>query len=206
MIYRGGKMDSREREARDHRFEEFVLDQVRKYGDMEAKVSKVYIGCAVACVALCLLGIIFGKPFFKCLFIGIWSLGFWAARLYYQEDAKHVGEAAEKIRAAIDDPDFDIPDDYPEDILALRRLVCPTLKNVCGQAIAYGIIAVSCWAGAILILWLSTSDGFSPVLFIAGVVMGAMALMLSFLSIRAIKDIPVAKAYEQYLNDVAAGE
>ena len=74
-------MDSREREARDHRFEEFVLEQVKKYGDMEAGVSKVYTGCAFACVALCLLGIISGKPFFKCLFIGIWSLGFWAARL-----------------------------------------------------------------------------------------------------------------------------
>ena len=89
-------MDSREKEARDHRFEEFVLEQVKRYGDMEAKVSKVYIGCAVACIAMCVLGIVMGKPFFKCLFIGIWSIGFWASKLHYEEDAKEVGEAAKK--------------------------------------------------------------------------------------------------------------
>ena len=199
-------MDSREKEARDHRFEEFVLEQVKRYGDMEAKVSKVYIGCAVACIAMCVLGIVMGKPFFKCLFIGIWSIGFWASKLHYEEDAKEVGEAAKKIRAAIDDPDFDIPDDYPEDILGLRRLVCPTLKNIRGQAVAYGIIAVTCWAGAILILWLAGSDGFEPVFFIAGIILGAVSLLITLLSVRAIKDIPVAKAYEQYLNEVASGE
>ena len=197
-------MDSREREARDHRFEEFVLDQVKKYGDMEAKVSKVYIGCVIACIAMCVLGLVLGKPFFKCLFIGIWSIGFWAANRFYEEDAKSVFEAADRIRAAIDDPDFDIPDDYPEDILGLRELVCPTLKNVRGQAIAYGILALSCWAGAIVIIMVSGLDGdLNIAIFIAGIVLGAMAFVITFLALRAIKDIPVAKAYEQYLTDVA---
>ena len=197
-------MDSREREARDHQFEEFVLQQVKRYGDVEAKVSIVYIACVIACIAMCVIGIVMGKPFFKCLFIGIWSIGFWAASRYYKMDAKDVEEAAGRIRAAIDDPDFDIPDDYPEDILGLRQLVCPTLKNVRGQAVAYGVIAVTCWAGAAVILLVSGMDGeLNVAIFVAGIVLGAMALMLTFLSIRAIKDIPVAKAYEQYLTDVA---
>lgn len=199
-------MDSKEKEARDHRFEEFVLEQVRKYGDMEAKVSKVYIGCVIACIAMCVFGIVLGKSITGALFIGLWSLGFMAAAKYYESDAKLIEEKAAQIRAAIDDPDFDIPDDYPEDILGLRQLVCPTLKNIRSQMIAYGIIALSCWAGTAVIIWASTLEGFSGVIFIAGLVMGAMAFMLTILAVRAAKDIPVAKAYENYLNDVAAGE
>ena len=57
-----------------------------------------------------------------------------------------------------------------------------------------------------VILAVSMLDGFSGVIFVAGLVMGGMALMLTFLAVRAAKDIPIAKAYENYLNDVAAGE
>ena len=206
QIYGGNKVDSREREARDHRFEEFVLDQVRKYRDMEAKVSKVYVGCVIACIVMCVFGIVLGKSFSGSLFVGLWSLGVMAAAKYYESDAKLIEEKAVQIRAAIDDPDFDIPDDYPEDILNLRQLVCPTLKNVRSQMIAYGIIALACWGGAVVILAVSMLDGFSGVIFVAGLVMGGMALMLTFLAVRAAKDIPIAKAYENYLNDVAAGE
>jgi hypothetical protein len=206
QTFGGIKVDSKEREARDHRFEEFVLDQVRKYGDMEAKVSKVYVGCVIACIVMCVFGIVLGKSFSGSLFVGLWSLGFMAAAKYYESDAKLIEEKAVQIRAAIDDPDFDIPDDYPEDILNLRQLVCPTLKNVRSQMIAYGIIALACWGGAVVILAVSMLDGFSGVIFVAGLVMGGMALMLTFLAVRAAKDIPIAKAYENYLNDVAAGE
>ena len=197
-------MDSKEKEARDHRFEEFVYEQVVKYGDLIKKVSKVYVGCAVACIAMFILGIVLKKPFFEALFVGLWSLGFFASAKLYEQEATDIEEAGVKIRAAIDDPDFDIPDDYPEDILGLRQLVCPTLKNVRAQAIAYGIIAVSCWAGAAVIMWAATAGGFSGPIFVAALVMGGMALLLTILSIRYICDIPSAKAYEQYLNDVAS--
>ena len=198
-------MDSleREKEARDHRFEEFVLEQVKRYGVMEEKVSKVFMGCAIACVALCILGIAAGKPVVKCLLIGMWCISFWAGKEFYREDAEEVSEAAIKIRAAIDDPDFDIPDDYPQDILGLRDLVCPTLKNIRTQAIAYGVLGLTCWAGAILILWVSTTEGVNIPILIGGIVLGATAFMITFLAVRAIKDIPVARAYEQYLNEVA---
>ena len=196
-------MDSKEKEARDHRFEEFVLEQVKRFGDMEKKVSKVFLGCAVAVVAMCVLGIVVGKPVFKCLLIGMYCVCFWLSYKFYEQDAKEVAEAAEKIRAAIDDPDFDIPDDYPEDILGLRQLVCPTLKNVRQQVIAYGILALTLWAGTAVVLWASGMDGSNVVIFIAGVVLGIMALLITFLAVRAIKDIPVARAYEQYLNEVA---
>lgn len=199
-------MDSKEKEARDHRFEEFVLDQVKKYGDMEAKVSKVYIGCVIACIAMCVFGIILGKSFAGALLIGIWSIGFYAASRFYAADAKAIEEKAAQIRAAIDDPDFNIPDDYPEDILGLRRLVCPTLKNIRSQVIAYGIIAFTCWAGTAVVIMASMLESFSPVIFIGGLVLGAMAFLLTFLTVRVAKDIPVAKAYESYLNDVAAGD
>lgn len=196
-------MDDKEREARDHRFEEFVLEQVYRYGDMHAKAGKVYIGCVIACIVMCVLGIALGKSVSGALWTGLWSIGFWMAAKSYEARAEDIKEAGGRIRSAIDDPDFDIPDDYPEDILSLRDLVCPTLKNIRSQVIAYGIIALSCWAGMVVIILASTLDGFNGVIFVSGLVMGAMAFVLTLLTVRAWKDIPIAKAYENYLNEVA---
>lgn len=197
-------MDAKEREAKDHHFEEFVLEQVYRYGDMHAKAGKVYIGCVTACIVMCVAGLVLGKSVAGALYIGLWSIGFLAAARSSAAAAEDVKEAGGRIRAAIDDPDFDIPDDYPEDILSLRALVCPTLKNIRSQVLAYGIIAVSCWAGSAIIIMVSTLEGFNGVIFISGLVMGAMAFFLTLLTIRALKDIPVARAYENYLNEAAS--
>ena len=197
-------MDDKEREARDHRFEEFVLEQVYRYGDMHAKAGKVYTGCVIACIVMCVAGLILGKSVPGALYIGLWSIGFLAASRASAASAEAVKEAGGRIRAAIDDPEFDIPDDYPEDILSLRALVCPTLRNIRSQVIAYGIIAASCWAGSAIIIMASSTDGFNAVIFVSGLVMGAMAFCLTILAIRAWRDIPIARAYENYLNEAAA--
>lgn len=197
-------MDAKEREARDHKFEEFVLEQVYRYGDMHAKAGKTYKGCAIACIVMGVAGVLFGKGLLASVSVGLWSIGFWGAARFSEASAESVNETGGRIREAIDDPDYDIPDDYPDDILALRELVCPTLKNIRSQVIAYGIIALSCWAGMVVILLASTMDGFSVVIFISGLVMGVMAFFLTVLAIRAWKDIPIAKAYEEYLNEVAS--
>ncbi|MBR0307733.1 MAG: hypothetical protein IJH92_02455 [Mogibacterium sp.] len=192
-------MDNTEREALDHEYGEFVYEQVVKYGEMHAKVTKVYLGCAIACVLMGLAGLLLGKSVLSCICVALWSVGFLAAKKYYESAAEEIGEAAAFIRSCIDDPDYDIPDDYPDHILDLRDLVCPTLKNIRSQVVAYGIIAVSCWAGAVVILCAATMEGFSIVLLIASLIMAAMAIALTILTLRAWKAIPLARAYEEYL-------
>ncbi len=196
-------MDAKEREARDHRYEEFVLDQVKKYGDMHAKCAKVYLMLIFACIGMGIVGLIMGKPFLACLTIAAWSLGFMAAKRFSEAAAESVMESAEEIRKAIDDPDFDIPDDYPEEILSLRQLVCPTLKNIRSQLAAYGIMAVCCWGATVILFCVASLESYALIYILVTFIMAGMATVLTILAVRVWKDIPVAKSYEEYLNAIA---
>ena len=188
----------------DNRFELFVLEQVKSYSDMHAWAGKVYTILIAACIVMCVLGLVMGKSIGGSLIMGTMSLGFFAARMYSLEMAKDVAESGKEIEKAIEDPDFNIPDDYPEDILSLRELVCPTLKNTISLVFAYGIIALACWGGAIVIA-LVTTDGDSVEwgLFATSLILAAMAFGLTVLAFRAFRNIPMAKAYEEYLNQKA---
>lgn len=199
-------MDAKEREARDHRFEEFVLEQVKQYGDMHAKCAKVYLVLVFACIAMGVVGLIMGKPFLGCLSIAAWSVGFLAAKNFSEAAAESVMESAEEIRKAIDDPDFDIPDDYPEDILSLRQLVCPTLKNILSQLAAYGILALCCWGATVVLFWVASMESYAIIYVLVTFIMAGMATLLTILAVRAWNDIPVARAYEEYLTSIANDE
>lgn len=190
-------------EERDHKYEVFVLEQAKRYADMNAKCAKVYVVLAVACIAMGVVGIFLGKSVLKGIVIMAWSIGFYAARKYYEEVADSTWSCAEKIEAAIEDPDFDIPDQYDDDVLALRDLVTPTLKNVRSQVIAYSVIAVSLWAATILLAALFGFGGtdYSPILLISSFIMGGMGFVITVLAIRSIRDLPVAKAYDRYLYE-----
>lgn len=188
----------------DNRFELFVIEQVKSYGDMHAWAGKVYTILIVACIAMCVIGLAMGKSIGGSLIMGTMSIGFFAARMYSREMANDVAESAKKMEKAVEDPDFNIPDDYPEDILSLRELVCPTLKNTISLVFAYGIIALACWAGALIIAFVTTDgDSVEWGLFSTSLILATMAFGLTVLAIRAFRNIPMAKAYEEYLNKKA---
>ena len=167
----------------DDKYERFVLEQVERYGDMHAKCAKLYVVLAIACVVMGILGLILSKSIVKSIIVALWSLGFIAAKRYYEAAAADISQAADQIRAAIDDPDFDIPDDYPEEILQLRDLVHPTLKNVRSQLIAYGILALTLWAAALFLMILSFSAGagsdFLLWMFLISIILAIMAIAIT---------------------------
>ncbi len=189
----------------DDKYERFVLEQVERYGDMHAKCAKLYVVLAIACVVMGILGLILSKSIVKSIIVALWSLGFIAAKRYYEAAAADISQAADQIRAAIDDPAFDIPDDYPEEILQLRDLVHPTLKNVRSQLIAYGILALTLWAAALFLMILSFSAGagsdFLLWMFLISIILAIMAIAITILAVRAFRDLPIAKAYDSYLYD-----
>ena len=193
-------------EQYDHKYEVFVLEQVRRYSRMHHWCAKVYILCAAAAFVMGFVAIAMGKPVFPSLYVAAWSIGFFAAKRYSDAMAADTAEIADKIEAAIADPTFDIPDDYGDDVLALRCLVTPTLKNIRSQVIAYGILAVTLWAATALFVLLSF-DGvdFSAGFFLISLLMAGMAFCITVLALRAVTDLSAARAYEQYLNDTAAG-
>lgn len=202
------KRDSKfyEEEKMDKEYEHFVLEQVIRYADLVRASGKVYPILMIASIVMGVLGIILGKSVPKSLIMMLWSTGFYAAMKASQSAADEVLEGAEKIKKAMADPDFDIPDDYPDDILALRSMVCPTLKNVRSQIIAYGVLSVTLWAAALLFFFMMGSGGdeYHIMFLLLFFLMGSMALGITILAVRAIKDLPAARAYENYLNEKAA--
>lgn len=192
-----------EREKRDHEFEIFVLEQVKRFAGLNARSADVFAALTAVCVIMAVLGIAMGKGILKSLCIGAMSVGFIAARRYYLMAAEDVREAADRMQAAIDDPDFDIPDDYPEDIMSLRGMVCPTYKNVVQQIIACGIMAAVLWLATLILFWVSGSGGMSPLMYLVSLLMAFMSAAITFLTVRALRDLPVARAYEDYLNESA---
>lgn len=194
-------MDAQEK--KDHEFEVFVAEQVRRYGDLNRRSANIYPILVVACIVMAVAGLFMGKSVLGCLTMAASSIMFIAAYLYYKEQAEEVYKAAEEIQKAIDDPDFDIPDDYPDDILALRSLVCPTLKNVRQQLIAYGVLAVVMWAATAILIGVSTLDSFSLMIFFSAIIMAVMAAWITSLALKAFNDLSVARAYEEYLNEAA---
>ena len=198
--------DMDDQEKLDHEFEAFVLEQVRRYGDMHEKSAGIYTFLVVLCFVLSILGLLLGKSAAGSVLMGVTSIQFIAARQYYKNEASEIAETADRMQSAIDDPDFDIPDDYTEDILALRSIVTPTIRNVMSQLIAYGILAVLLWGCTAIVVWLATiGSDVDVIILIFSFILAAMAVFLTMLAVRALKDIPVAKAYERYLNEAAAG-
>lgn len=193
-----------ENERKDKEFERFVLDQVIRFAKTNYRVSKVYILICAACIVMGVLGLLMHKSIWRSLIMAFWAVPFWLAKDYYEHDSAACWEAAEIIEKAIDDPGFDIPDDYPEDILALRKLVCPTLKNTRSLIAAYGILSLVLWAAAVFLLFVTFADGYGGFelwMLIVSLIMAAMAVIITMLTIRSVRDLPAAKKYDRYLKD-----
>ena len=82
----------------DDKYERFVLEQVERYGDMHAKCAKLYVVLAIACVVMGILGLILSKSIVKSIIVALWSLGFIAAKRYYEAAAADISQAADQIR------------------------------------------------------------------------------------------------------------
>ena len=186
----------------DNKFEYFVLEQVRTYADTHRTAAKLYLAAGIAAIVMCIVGLSMGKSAGGAFTIAVMGIGFIGARFASIRAADSVDASAAEIEKAIEDPDFRIPEDYPEDIMALRRTVCPSLKNTRSMLLAYGICGLMCWAGFLFMLWVTTfgSDDFVLGLFLLSWVLGGFALWLTVLALRAWKNLPVAKAYEDYMN------
>lgn len=186
-------------------FERFVLKQVYRYAANCRAASMLYLVLIAACVLMAVLAVVLNGQWLGALVLISMPLMFYVGYRSMKDNAAYSYRAALKMEQAIDDPSFSIPYDYDEEVLNVRSLVLPTPKNVVGQAVAYGVIALSCWAGAAIIAAVSGIGGsdFSPVLLFSALIMAVMAFVLSLLSIKAIRDIRLAIEYSRYLNEEA---
>lgn len=192
-----------EENNKDREYEKFVLKQVLRYADSNKKASYVYVLISAAAVVMAVLVVVLRHEFWAALMSLGMAAGFFSARRYYIGFSSHVYDVAEEIESAIENPDFRIPDDYSEEVQNIRKIVLPTTKNTWSQIIAYGIIAISCFLGGLIIAAVTGpwADGFSVGIFCTSLILFGMGIVLASLSLRSVRDLKMAAEYSEYLRE-----
>lgn len=186
----------------DREFEEFILMQVKRSHSIHLIGRWVYLVLGIGGIITFLIGIITGlDPAGGSAFL-IASIGFLPASIFSKKTAASYETAAEEMTDILQNPDARLPEDYSERTQKIRQSACMTLKSTRGLIASYGILALACWAGFIIIAIVSapgTSD-FIPGIFALSFVMATIAVFLSVLSLKSIRDLPMARRYARWLE------
>lgn len=184
-----------EREA-----EKFVLEQLKRNALIYSVCRKVFIGVFIAFVLLVLAAIATGRPLTISIGLILMS-GFYITTFMGLKGMQTSAEAAaNEVQQAIDDPTFNIPEDYSDLTMKGRENAIVTIRSMNQLVIAYGIIAVMLWGFGLLFLFLLLSD-FDPdayMIFVIGLVaMFSMAVPLTYLTVIYFKDLPSQKKFQE---------
>ena len=130
------------------------------------------------------------------------------ARAFSKSAAASYAEAADEIAYGLEHPECNVPEDYLENTKIVRHAACKNLKSASGLVAAYGSMALMCWAGAVIIAVVSEPGGpwFEPGLFALSLVMATIAVFLTVLTIKSIRDLPMAARYAYWLKKEAERE
>jgi hypothetical protein len=160
-------------------------------------------GCAAACVVMAVAApIVFGvKSLGISLKLVLLCAVFVSLAYAVSYMVRADSEAADEIAYGLEQPDWNVPEDYSEETNNARERVCRTLNSIHGLIISYGIIAIMLWAVTVLLAWLGGIDkaDYNTMLLLVSFITLAMALGLSILTIAYIRDLPAARKYRQLI-------
>ena len=171
-------------------FEMFLMKHVGRLRVVYAAVALVFLLCAVACMVMAVAAFIKLHSILKAIVLLFMGAGFVYSALGFRGTSNRYGNAKEEIMDALEDPEFIVPDDYSERTLQIRANTRRTLKSIKGLIISYAVLSVVLWAMVPVLLWASGVTGdftFTPAIFLLGLLMAAMALPLTILTIAYIK-------------------
>ena len=173
----------------EREFEEFILQQVRRTHSIHAVSRWVYLLLAIAGVVIFLIGMAMHLSLSGGLPVLILSAGFLPASFVSKSAAASYAEAADEIAYGLEHPECNVPEDYLENTKIVRHAAC-------------------CWAGAVIIAVVSEPGGpwFEPGLFALSLVMATIAVFLTVLTIKSIRDLPMAARYAYWLKKEAERE
>lgn len=192
----------------EREFEEFILQQVRRTHSIHAVSRWVYLLLAIAGVVIFLIGMAMHLSLSGGLPVLILSAGFLPASFVSKSAAASYAEAADEIAYGLEHPECNVPEDYLENTKIVRHAACKNLKSASGLVAAYGSMGLMCWAGAVIIAVVSEpgSPWFEPGLFALSLVMATIAVFLTVLTIKSIRDLPMAARYAYWLKKEAERE
>lgn len=184
-------------------FEEFILMQIKRSHSIHAAGRWIYLVLAIAGVVTFIVGITMGLGIAGGVPLLIASIGFLPASIISKSAAESYADAAEDMSLCLEDPECVLPDDYDGNTKTMRQNACKTLKSTRGLIISYGIIALGSWVGAVIIVIVSDPWGpfFEPAILALSSVLFAIAVVLTILTIKSIRDLPMARRYARWLKE-----
>jgi len=189
----------------EREFEHFVLMQVKRSQSIHTVGRWVYLLFGLAGIVVFFIGIASGLDLAGGFSFLIASIGFLPASIFSKKVAASYADAAKDMEDVLSDPECHAPEDYEENTLDIRKAACNTLKSTRGLIISYGVIALACWAGAIMIVVVSApgTPDFIPGIFALSFVLFTIAVILSNLTLKSIRDLPMARRYAEWLKQNA---
>lgn len=189
----------------DREFEEFILLQVKRSQSIHAVGRWVYLLLAAAGLVIFIIGMSMHRGLSGGLPILVMSVGFLPASIASKKAADSYGNAAEEIAEGLAQWERDTVDNYTDSTKTTRQNACKTLKSTKGLIVSYGIIALMCWIGSVIVAWAADPGGpdFMPGIFALSFVLVTIAVILTILTIKSIRDLPMADRYAQWLKDEA---
>lgn len=189
-------------------FEEFILMQIKRSHSIHAVGRWVYLLLAIAAAVAFIAGVMMGLDVAGGIPMLIAGIGFLPASIISKSAAESYADAAEDMSLCLEDPESVLPDDYAGDTKTMRQNACKTLKSTKGLILSYGSIALGSWVGAVIIVIASDPWGpfFEPAILALSSVLFAIAVVLTVLTIKSIRDLPMARRYAHWLKEESEPE
>lgn len=192
-------------------FEEFVLMQVRRSQAIYAVNRWIYLAMGLGGIVVFIIGISMHLNLAQGLSFLIMAVGFLPASIFSKKAAASYAEAADEMARVLEDlPDSysNLQEDYSANTRMIHQSACKTLASTNSLIIAYGIIAVMCWVGGAVIVWASApgTPSFIPGIFALSFVMFTIAAILTILTVKSIRDLPMSRRYARWLAEDAKSD
>lgn len=186
----------------DEKYEEFLLEQVRRESLLYYGIMITFACCAIACFVMGVAAIfIYGEEAASIVIKLIGTIVMLVSCCYGSRFvARKSREAAEEMANVLAHlKDKDQPE-YTEETKEARRVACKNLHSIWGLIISYGIIALMLWAVTLLIVCLVAYDGLAYGALLGAFATFSIALALTILTIAYICDLPAARRYRNLIE------
>ncbi len=184
-------------------FEEFILMQIKRSNSVHTAGRWIYLLLGIVGIVGFIVGVLMGLGVSGGLPILVMSIGFLPASIASKSAAASYADAAEDMALCLEDPECAVPDDYSDSTMKMRQSACNTLKSTKGLIVSYGVIALACWVGAVIIVFASDPGGpyFEPGILALSFVLFTIAVVLTVLTVKSIRDLPMARRYARWLEE-----
>lgn len=183
------------------RYEDFVLRQLKRNAKIYSVCLKIFLAFMIV-FALALIGcLVFHMGIEVTIFDMILMLFIAVEYPMFKRLRSQAEYAGAEIEAALATPGFRIPEDYSDRTKKIRSKIEQDPKKLMVSAIMIGVLALTCFWGSGMLIWVCSFSGFEAFNAWYAVsigVFGMIGIVLVVLMILYLRDYGAAKKLQQY--------